>query len=114
MARYIDNYNAADIFVISFCNPISPNADSQKVMIAKKVAEKEELMDKGLLKDKEIYSIIKELYDSHKRLVSRNLELDYLKKYDEVTPNPFWSELLLVQNFCSGSQTVFKSDRHSK
>ena len=84
MARYIDKYNAADIFEIALFNHIDPNADSQKVMIAKKVVEKEELMDKELLKDRETYSRIKELYDSHKRLVIRNLELDYLKKYGEV------------------------------
>lgn len=81
IARYIDQYNTAGIFEVSLSNPNNPNADSHKVMIAKKVAEKEEILDKGLLKDKQVYSSIRHLYESHKRLVSSNLEFDHLNKY---------------------------------
>lgn len=112
MARYIDQYNAADIFEYSLSNPINPNANSHKVLVAKKMAEKEEFMDRGIFKDKEIYSKIKELHDSHKRLVSRNLELDYLRKYAQMLMEKIETDKKIVETTLSNATlAVFRHNQ---
>jgi hypothetical protein len=80
VARLIDPCNAADLFELPVCKPEEgKEIDSNRVLMAKKVAEKKMLGDSGLLGKRGVVEEVRELWESQKRLKSREQELEGLK-----------------------------------
>jgi hypothetical protein len=80
VARLIDPCNAADLFKLPVCKPEEgKEIDSNRVLMAKKAAEKKMLGDNGLLGKREVIVEVRELWESQKRLKSREQELETLK-----------------------------------
>jgi hypothetical protein len=80
MARFIDPCNAADLFEHPVCRPDEgKEIDSNRVLIAKKAAEKKMLGDTGLLGKREVMEEVRELWEAQKKLKSRQVELELLR-----------------------------------
>jgi hypothetical protein len=80
VARFIDPCNAADLFEHPVCRPEEgKEIDSNRVLLAKKAAEKKMLGDCGLLGKREVMEEVRELWEAQKRLKSRESELEQLK-----------------------------------
>jgi hypothetical protein len=80
VARFIDPCNAADLFNLPVCKPEEgKDIDSNRVLMAKKAAEKKMLGDSGLLGKRGVMEDVKELWESQRRLNSREQELESLK-----------------------------------
>jgi hypothetical protein len=80
VARFIDPCNAADLFEHPICKPDEGREiDSNRVLVAKKAAEKKMLGDTGLLGKREIIEEVRELWEAQKRLKSREIELELLR-----------------------------------
>ena len=80
IARYIDPCNAADLFEHQICKPEEGKGiDSNRVLQAKKAAEKKLLGDSGLQGKREVVEEVRELWESQKRLRGKENELELLK-----------------------------------
>jgi hypothetical protein len=79
VTRVIDPCNAADLFKLPVCKPEEgKEIDSNRVLMAKKAAEKKMLGDNGLLGKREVMEEMRELWESQKRLKIREQELENL------------------------------------
>jgi hypothetical protein len=80
VARFIDPCNAADLFEHPVCRPDEGKGiDSNRVLQAKKTAEKKMLGDSELLGKREVIEEVRELWEAQKRLRSRESEFEQLK-----------------------------------
>ena len=80
VARYIDPCNAADLFEHPVCKPEEGKGiDSNRVLQAKKAAEKKMLGDNGLLGKREVVEEVRELWEAQRRLRSKESELELLR-----------------------------------
>ena len=83
VARFIDRCNVCCLFEVSIEDVGESRADSHKVMVAKRSAEKFLLIDSGLMKIETVKKQATVLTESHKRLRSRECELQNLKIYTD-------------------------------
>jgi hypothetical protein len=87
IARFIDRCNVCEIFEVSIEEIGTSQANSHNVMIAKQRAEKFLMFESGLIKIEAIRKRIKSLAEKHRRLRSRESELQSLQIYGQSLAN---------------------------
>ena len=83
VSRFIDPWNVCNLFKVSLTDPLITHFDSGKILLAKHNAKKYLLLSSNLLSHKEVKTEVKELTECHKKLVSKEIELENIRKYGE-------------------------------
>lgn len=78
VARFIDKANVTGIFFESIPDAVSPDCISTRMTTAKRAAETYLMGEQDLLANASIYQQVKQVWESHKRLVARRMEVQAL------------------------------------
>jgi len=79
VARFVDPCNAAGIFEHSIRDPTNPIIDSDKVLVAQRVAEKILLADNNLLGKRNVMDSVRDLCETQRKMSCRERKLKLME-----------------------------------
>jgi hypothetical protein len=98
VARFIDRQNVTGLHLQALANQNQPETQTGRMVQAKRNAEDFLLGRDGLLEHRQVFNVVSELWESQKRVVGKENELELLQQQVELTTQKIADERATLRN----------------